>query len=172
MNMDRRRFLILSGGIAVLPSLRWTGVLAQDATPSASPVADPATMYGPVQGNSPYKLAFMQVFPDIPFWQTMKEAVEARAAEDGVTVDTFALPTASGVADQVSLMENAVTQQYEGIILGTVIGAVVGEIMARQGLGQATKVGVAAGLGFILAIALKLAIALVMIAVFAWAYYY
>ena len=123
MNIDRRRFLILSGGIAAIPSLRWTGVLAQDATPSASPVADPRTMFGPVQGNSPYKLAYMQVFPENPFWVTMKEAVEARAAEDGVTVDTFALPTASGVADQVSQMETAVTQQYDGIILGTVDAA-------------------------------------------------
>ncbi|HLL50253.1 MAG TPA: sugar ABC transporter substrate-binding protein, partial [Thermomicrobiales bacterium] len=121
--MDRRRFLILSGGIAAIPSLRWMGVLAQDATPSASPVADPATMYGPVQGNSPYKLAYMQVFPENPFWVTMKESVEARAAENGVTVDTFALPTASGVADQVSQMETAVTQQYDGIILGTVDAA-------------------------------------------------
>lgn len=59
-----------------------------------------------------------------------------------------------------------------GLILGTIIGAVIGEIMARQGLGQATKVGVAAGLGFILAVALKLALTLAMIAVFAWAYYY
>src|SRR5215211_5070080 len=121
--MDRRRFLILSGGIVAIPSLRWTNVLAQDATPSASPVADPRTMFGPVQGNSPYKLAYMQVFPDNPFWQTMKEAVEARAAEDGVTVDTIALPTASGVADQVSQMEDVVTQQYDGIILGTVDAA-------------------------------------------------
>jgi ribose transport system substrate-binding protein len=123
VNIDRRRFLILSGGIAAIPSLRWTGVLAQDATPSASPVADPRTMFGPVQGNSPYKLAYMQVFPENPFWVTMKEAVEARAAENGVTVDTFALPTASGVADQVSQMETAVTQQYNGIILGTVDAA-------------------------------------------------
>jgi ribose transport system substrate-binding protein len=123
VNIDRRRFLILSGGIAAVPSLRWTGVLAQDATPSASPVADPRTMFGPVQGTSPYKLAYMQVFPENQFWVTMKEAVEARAAEDGVTVDTFALPTASGVADQVSLMETAVTQQYDGIILGTVDAA-------------------------------------------------
>jgi ribose transport system substrate-binding protein len=53
----------------------------------------------------------------------MKEAVEARAAEDGVTVDTIALPTASGVADQVGQMEDAVTQQYDGIILGTVDAA-------------------------------------------------
>jgi ribose transport system substrate-binding protein len=123
VNIDRRRFLILSGGIAAVPSLRWTGVLAQDATPSASPVADPRTMFGPVQGNSPYKLAFMQVFPDLPFWVTMKAAVEARAAEDGVTVDTIALPSASGVAEQVSQMEDAVTQKYDGIILGTVDAA-------------------------------------------------
>ena len=59
-----------------------------------------------------------------------------------------------------------------GMIVGTVVGAVAGEIVARQSLGQATKVGVAAGLGFILAVVLKLAIALVMIAIFAWAYYY
>src|SRR3954469_23945448 len=121
--MDRRQFLILSGGIAAIPSLRWTGVLAQDATPSASPVADPRTMFGPVKGNSAYKLAYMQVLPENPFWQTMKDAVDARAAEDGVTVDTIALPTASGVADQVGQMENAVTQQYAGIILGTVDAA-------------------------------------------------
>jgi ribose transport system substrate-binding protein len=49
--------------------------------------------------------------------------VEARAAEDGVTVDTITLPSASGVADQVSQMEDAVTQKYDGIILGTVDAA-------------------------------------------------
>src|SRR3954447_11953593 len=123
MKLDRRGFLIVTAGVAAAPSLRWTGALAQDATPEASPVADPRTMFGPVQGSSAYKLAYMQVFPENPFWQTMKEAVEARAAEDGVTVDTIALPTASGVADQVGQMENAVTQQYAGIILGTVDAA-------------------------------------------------
>lgn len=117
--LDRRRLLIVSAGIVAAPALHWRGALAQDATPQA----DPRTMYGPVQGASAYKLAYMQVFPDNPFWQTMKEAVEARAAENGVTVDTIALPTASGVADQVSLMENAITQQYQGIILGTVDAA-------------------------------------------------
>jgi ribose transport system substrate-binding protein len=121
--MDRRRLLVLSAGVAAAPALRWTGALAQEATPAASPAADPRTRFGPVQGNSAYRLAYFQVFPDNPFWVTMKEAVEARAAEDGVTVDTFALPTASGVADQVSQMENAVTQQYDGIILGTVDAA-------------------------------------------------
>src|SRR3954467_4027683 len=123
MKVHRRGFLIATAGVAAAPSLRWAGVLAQDATPQASPTADPRTMFGPVKGNSSYKLAYMQVFPDNPFWETMKEAVEAGAAEHGVTVDTFALPTASGVADQVSQMETAVTQQYDGIILGTVDAA-------------------------------------------------
>jgi ribose transport system substrate-binding protein len=99
--------------------------LAQDATPGASPEAgaDPMTMYGPVQANEPYRLAYMQVLPDNPFWQIMKEGVESRAAEDGVTVDVIALPTASGVSDQVAQMEDAVTQAYDGIILGTVDAA-------------------------------------------------
>ncbi len=123
MTIDRRRLLILSAGAAAAVATRAPFAAAQEGTPTGSPTADTMTMYGPVQANSSYKLAFMQVFPDNPFWQTMKEAVEARAAEDGVTVDTFALPTASGVADQVSQMENAVTQRYAGIILGTVDAA-------------------------------------------------
>jgi ribose transport system substrate-binding protein len=125
MKLDRRTLVIGSATIAASPALRWTNAFAQDATPAAagSPVADPMNQFGPVQGAKPYKLAYMQVFPDNPFWQTMKEAVEARAKEDGVTVDTFSLPTASGVADQVSQMENAVTQKYDGIILGTVDAA-------------------------------------------------
>jgi ribose transport system substrate-binding protein len=122
VKIDRRRLLIVSAGVMATPAVLRRDALAQDATPAAAG-ADPRTLYGPVKANSEYKLAYMQVFPENPFWQTMKEAVEARAAEDGVTVDTFALPTASGVADQVSQMENAVTQQYDGIILGTVDAA-------------------------------------------------
>lgn len=124
MRMKRREFLGLSAGAALaLPSLRWAGASAQGATPAASPAADLMTQYGPVQGKKAYRLAFMQVFPDNPFWQTMKEAVVARAKADGVTVDVIALPTASGVSEQVSQMEDAVTQKYDGIILGTVDAA-------------------------------------------------
>jgi ribose transport system substrate-binding protein len=65
----------------------------------------------------------MQVLPSQPFWQIMKAAVEARAAEDGVTLDVIALPDASGVADQVSQFEDAVTQGYDGIIMGTIDAA-------------------------------------------------
>jgi ribose transport system substrate-binding protein len=105
-------FGLLFGGI---------GVYAQDATPEAG--ADPMTMYGPVQGNEEYRLAFMQVFPDNPFWQALKEGVESRAAENGVTVDVIPLPTNAGVSDQVAQMEDAVTQGYDGIILGTIDAA-------------------------------------------------
>jgi ribose transport system substrate-binding protein len=65
----------------------------------------------------------MQVYPSQPFWQIMNDAIVARAAEDGVTVDVIALPDASGVADQVSQFEDAVTQGYDGIIMGTVDAA-------------------------------------------------
>jgi ribose transport system substrate-binding protein len=123
VNIDRRRLLIVSAGIAAAPGLRRLEALAQGATPAASPVANPKTLFGPVKGNKAYKLAYMQVFPDNPFWQTMKAAVDSRAAEDAVTVDTFALPTSSGVADQVSQMETVVTQKYDGIVLGTVDAA-------------------------------------------------
>jgi len=125
MAMHRRKLLTLSAALAASPALARFSAAAQDATPAtaASPTADPMTAYGPVQGNSAYRLAFMQVFPDVPFWQTMKEAVEARAAQNGVTVDTITLPSTSGVSEQVSQMEDAVTQQYDGIILGTVDAA-------------------------------------------------
>ncbi|MEA2594232.1 MAG: ribose transport system substrate-binding protein [Thermomicrobiales bacterium] len=125
MMLHRRRFLTLSATVAAAPALTRMGALAQDATPpaEASPTADPMNAYGPVQGSRAYKLVFMQVFPDNPFWQTLKEGVEARAAANGVTVDVIALPTTSGVSEQVSQMEDAVTQKYDGIILGTVDAA-------------------------------------------------
>src|SRR5262245_32643999 len=111
MTLHRRKFIGLSAAAAAAATMgfRLGPVAAQDASPEASP-ADPMTMYGPVQGNEQYKIAYMQVYPSQPFWQIMKEAVEARAVEDGVTVDVVALPDASGVADQVAQLEDAVTQ--------------------------------------------------------------
>src|SRR5215218_1443745 len=121
MTLHRRTFLGLSAAAAAAATtgLKFGPAAAQDATPAA----DPMTAYGPVQGAEPYKLAFMQVFPSNAFWQLLKEGVEARAAENGVTVDVIALPDESGVADQVSQMEDAVTQGYDGIIMGTIDAA-------------------------------------------------
>lgn len=59
-----------------------------------------------------------------------------------------------------------------GIIVGTVIGAVVGEIMASRDAILAGRVGVAAGMGFVLALAAKLVLALAMLAIFAYAYFF
>jgi ribose transport system substrate-binding protein len=119
--MVRRRFVALAMAPAAGMLVRGIGARAQEATPEAA--ADPMTMYGPVQGNEEYRLAFMQVFPDNPFWQALKEGVESRAAENGVTVDVIPLPTNAGVSDQVAQMEDAVTQGYDGIILGTIDAA-------------------------------------------------
>jgi ribose transport system substrate-binding protein len=121
MRMHRRTFLGLTAAATAAPALDWIDVAAQDATPS--PTADPMTMYGPVQGNSAYKLAFMQVFPSNPFWQTLKEGVEARAAADGVTVDVIALPDNGTISDQVAQFEDAVTKGYQGIVMGTIDAA-------------------------------------------------
>lgn len=57
-----------------------------------------------------------------------------------------------------------------GLILGPVIGAAAGELIARQNARRAAVVGVAAGLGFVLALALKIGLAFAMVGVFAFAW--
>ena len=106
--------------LIVAMGLGTAAVSGQDATPAATP--DPLNQFGPVQANEEYRIAFMQAYPDKVFWQRMKDAVEARAEADGVQVDVIPLGT-NNVADQVSQMEDAVTQQYDGIILGTIDAA-------------------------------------------------
>ena len=58
-----------------------------------------------------------------------------------------------------------------GIILGTVIGAIAGEVMTSRNAAHAGRVGVAAGMGFVVALAAKLVLALTMLAIFAYAYF-
>jgi ribose transport system substrate-binding protein len=135
MTLHRRKFIGLSAAVAAAAGtgFKLGPVAAQDASPEASP-ADPMTKFGPVQANDAYKLAFMQVYPAQPFWQIMKEAIEARAPEDGVTIDVIALPDNAGVADQVAQLEDAVTQGYDGIIMGTIdaAGVVQGVVAANE----------------------------------------
>lgn len=59
-----------------------------------------------------------------------------------------------------------------GIIFGPPIGAMLGELIAHQHAGRATTVGLAAGLGFVLALVVKLFLILLMLAIFAYAYYF
>ncbi len=122
--MQRARFLPLSlvAALVLALVLTVTGARGQDATPAASPTPDLMTEYGPVQANEAYRIAFMQPYPNLTFWQILEQAVKERAAANGVTVDVIALGTGN-VSDQVSQMEDAVTQGYDGIIIGTVDAA-------------------------------------------------
>ncbi len=58
-----------------------------------------------------------------------------------------------------------------GLILGPAIGAIVGELIAHQDKLRATTVGLAAGLGFILAMVAKVFIVVIMLIVFTSAYF-
>jgi uncharacterized protein len=68
-----------------------------------------------------------------------------------------------------------------GLIIGPAIGAVIGELIthksatkqaiSREATTKATTVGIAAGLGFVLALAVKIVLVLAMLALFAYAYY-
>jgi uncharacterized protein YqgC (DUF456 family) len=59
-----------------------------------------------------------------------------------------------------------------GLIAGPVIGAMLGEWHARRDTAQATRAGLAAGAGFLVAIVGKLAIASLMVTAFAIAWFY
>jgi uncharacterized protein YqgC (DUF456 family) len=52
-----------------------------------------------------------------------------------------------------------------GVVLGPFVGAVIGELSARRGVGAASRAGVGATLGFILGSAAKLAIGFTMIGI-------
>ena len=68
-----------------------------------------------------------------------------------------------------------------GLIIGPAIGAIIGELISHKtaskevttdvNTAKLTTVGIAAGLGFVLALAIKIVLVLAMLAVFAYAYY-
>ena len=68
-----------------------------------------------------------------------------------------------------------------GLIIGPAIGAIIGELISHKSASKEvtsnvttaklTTVGIAAGLGFVLALAIKIVLVLAMLAVFAYAYY-
>ncbi len=123
--MHRRTFLTISAGLAAVPALRWSGALAQEASPVPEAVEEDLLdldRFGPVTANEPYSLAFFQPYPNNEFWQRLQSAVEARAEANGVTVEFYALGS-NEVADQVAQMEAAVAASVSGIILGTINAA-------------------------------------------------
>lgn len=58
-----------------------------------------------------------------------------------------------------------------GLIGGPVVGAMLGEYLARKDEVQAGKAGLAAGLAFVVAMALKLGLGIAMLGVLAFAYF-
>lgn len=63
-----------------------------------------------------------------------------------------------------------------GLIIGPAIGAIIGELIthkntSKESTSKATTVGIAAGLGFVLALAIKIVLVLTILAIFAYAYY-
>lgn len=58
-----------------------------------------------------------------------------------------------------------------GLIIGPAIGAIIGELAWHKDATRATTVGIAAGLGFVLALVVKILLTLTMLAIFAYAYY-
>jgi hypothetical protein len=59
-----------------------------------------------------------------------------------------------------------------GLMIGPMIGAVIGELIARRNAQDATRVGIAAGLGYVVALGIKLALAIIIVAIFSYAYFY
>lgn len=58
-----------------------------------------------------------------------------------------------------------------GLIFGPAIGAIIGELIAHKDSLRATTVGIAAGLGFILAFIAKIILVVIILCVYAYAYY-
>ncbi|MGQ0503027.1 MAG: DUF456 domain-containing protein [Panacagrimonas sp.] len=58
-----------------------------------------------------------------------------------------------------------------GLILGPFVGAVLGEIRSRRGVGQAAASGVGAWAGLLVGILYKLGISVMMVAIFAFDYF-
>lgn len=102
------------------------------AGPAATP-APAATPLPPVVAADPFVLAFLNPYPNNPFWQRAREAVLARAVEDGVRVDVFDLATPSA-ADQLAQMTEVVASGYDGIIFGPLdaVGAAPAALAANE----------------------------------------
>jgi ribose transport system substrate-binding protein len=98
-------------------------VVAQTSTPVPTlviPTPDPSAQDIPaVQATTPYRLLLLVPFRDEPFWQEVEQAVTARAAQDGVTVDVNHL-NAPSVPEQLNQINQAIAAGYSGILLGPV----------------------------------------------------
>lgn len=64
-------------------------------------------------GKAEYAIILKTLSND--FWATMKEGIEAQAAELGVSVDIFAAQSEEDTAGQLTILENCLTKGYKAI---------------------------------------------------------
>lgn len=72
-------------------------------------------------GDGPYKFIVIIKATDSAFWQQMVTGAQAAADEmgDQVSIDVQGPPSESDIEQQVSILENAVSQQPDGILLAS-----------------------------------------------------
>jgi D-allose transport system substrate-binding protein len=68
----------------------------------------------PEQGKAAEYAVLLKTLAN-PFWQQMKEGVEAESKKLGVQVDVFASPSESDVAAQLTLFEDLLNKNYKAI---------------------------------------------------------
>jgi ABC-type sugar transport system substrate-binding protein len=141
VQINRRRLIAIAVSAATTPvSIRLSA--AQEATPAASPIPvqklldTSAPETGPVRAARSYRLRLLVPFKDDPFWQSVQNAVAGRATADGVTVDIVPL-SAPSVPEQLSQIDDAITNQVDGILLGPIDAAAI-----APGIASANAAGI------------------------------
>jgi D-allose transport system substrate-binding protein len=66
-----------------------------------------------------------------PFWQQMKEGVEAESKKLGVQVDVFASPSESDVAAQLTLFEDLLNKNYKAIAFAPLSSVNLVQVVAK-----------------------------------------
>jgi D-allose transport system substrate-binding protein len=91
----------------------------------------------PEQGKAAAEVAVLLKTLANPFWQQMKEGVEAEGKKLGVPVDVFASPSESDVAAQLTLFEDLLNKNYKAIAF-----APLSPVNLVQVVGKAYKKGI------------------------------
>lgn len=82
-----------------------------NGTTTTAPGGASTTQTG--SGKAEYAVILKNLSND--FWVTMKEGIEAQAAELGVSVDIFAAQSEEDTAGQLTILENCLTKGYKAI---------------------------------------------------------
>lgn len=106
--MKKKNILALIFGMVVFLFIGCTTDVDTGGDASPTPSGDDDTI----------NIALITKMVDSPYWQTVKENAEKKAEELGnVVVTHMGPPTESDIDAQVQLVENAINNEYDGIIL-------------------------------------------------------